>query len=80
MPFDFYIPSQNIAIEYDGEQHFQPVNLGGISDESAMKEFRLTQKRDAIKNQYCQTNGIQLIRIPYTQFDSIETILNQQLA
>lgn len=80
LPFDFYIPSQNIVIEYDGEQHFRPVNLGGISDESAMKAFRLTQKRDAIKNQYCQTNDIQLIRIPYTQFDSIETILNQQLA
>lgn len=80
LPFDFYLPEQRLAIEYDGEQHFRPVNLGGMSDESAIKEFELTQKRDKIKDRYCQTNGIQLIRIPYTQFDSIEAILNQQLA
>ena len=23
LPFDFYIPSANMAIEYDGEQHFR---------------------------------------------------------
>lgn len=80
LPFDFFIPSKNIAIEYDGEQHFRPVNFGGMNNKDAMQEFKLIQKRDEIKDKYCQTNGIQLIRIPYTQFDSIETILNQQLA
>ena len=79
LPFDFYISTRNIAIEYDGEQHFRPVNFGGISEEDAMQEFELTQKRDKIKDEYCQTNGIQLIRIPYTQFDNIDAILNQQL-
>ncbi len=27
--FDFYLPLQSVAIEYDGEQHFRPVELFG---------------------------------------------------
>ena len=27
--FDFYIPSKNLLIEYDGKQHFQPSNIKG---------------------------------------------------
>lgn len=78
LPFDFYIPTQNIAIEYDGEQHFQPVNLGGMNNEEADLAFKETQTRDRIKTKYCSTHNIKLIRIPYTQFDNIEAILNQQ--
>ena len=25
LPFDFYIPEQNILIEYDGQHHFEPI-------------------------------------------------------
>lgn len=31
LPFDFYIPSLNLCIEYDGEQHFYPIDhWGGV--------------------------------------------------
>ena len=30
---DFYIPSKKIIIECQGEQHFQPVNFGGLNDD-----------------------------------------------
>lgn len=71
---DFYIPQENIAIEYDGEQHFHSSNFFG-GNENLIN----TQKRDLKKNAYCLQNGISLYRIPYTEFKNIENILNKIL-
>lgn len=83
LPFDFAIfNSENeliLLIEYDGEQHFRPVNFGGISDEEALKNFKITQQRDKIKNTYCKNNDIPLLRIPYWDFNNIEEILESNL-
>ena len=48
-------------VEYDGRQHFEPVNLFG-----GQEEFEKTKIRDEIKNTYCKINSIPLLRIPYT--------------
>lgn len=62
--FDFYIPSLNTCIEYDGKQHFEPLpNFGG------KETFEYTKKSDKIKDVYCEKNGIRLIRVPYTVDD-----------
>lgn len=73
LPFDFYIPSLNMAIEYDGEQHFFP--CFGMSED----EFKDRQLKDSIKTKYCQDNNIRLLRIPYTEFKNIENILDKEL-
>lgn len=77
--FDFYLPNQKVAIEFDGEQHFKPVNFNGISNKEAQKSFEICQNRDAYKNQHCIDNNIKLIRIPYWDIDSIEEILKKEL-
>ena len=74
LPFDFYLPEYNLCIEYDGIQHFKPVDFFG-GEESFIK----TQQRDAIKNDYCKKNNINLLRIPYLDFDNIENILKEKL-
>lgn len=79
LPFDFYIPKLNIVIEYDGEQHFRPVRFGGVSVDDANAKFLAVQYRDGIKDQYCIDHNIPLIRIPYTEFDEIENILDKHL-
>lgn len=61
LPFDFYIPSANMAIEYDGEQHFRSIDYFGGD-----KEFAKRINYDKIKNRYCDDNDIFLVRIPYT--------------
>ena len=61
LPFDFYLPDYNLCIEYDGKQHYEPVNLFG-----GMDGFIKRQKNDNIKNQYCLLHDIGLVRIPYT--------------
>lgn len=72
--FDFYLPDYHACIEYDGVQHFEPVDFGGYGKEYAMKQFQDLQIRDEIKNIYCKNNNIYLCRIKYTQ--KIKTALD----
>lgn len=74
LPFDFYLPKYNAIIECDGRQHFEPVEFFGGEE-----NFKIVQKHDQIKNNYCLTNNIKIIRLPYTlSFDDIKnTILNE---
>lgn len=74
LPFDFYIPSKNIIIEYDGEQHFKPIERFG-----GLENYLKTIEHDNIKNNYCKNNNINLIRIPYWDFDNINIILEMQI-
>ena len=74
LPFDFFLPSYNCCIEYDGEQHYKIIeHFGGLD------RFIDTKIRDAIKNDYCKKNNIRLIRIPYWEFENIEKILIGEL-
>lgn len=75
LPFDFYLPDYNMCIEYDGEQHFQPVAFKGCSEQEKNKSFELVQMHDNIKNQYCKDNDIRIVRIPYYDYDNIENII-----
>ena len=71
MPFDFYLPDLNVAIEYDGIQHYEPiVKFGG---EEGFAELKLN---DYYKTNYCAEHGIKLIRVPYTEYNNMETFLN----
>ena len=64
--FDFYLPEQNICIEYDGEQHFKELDAHYF-----FEDLTTIQARDNIKNKYCTENNIILIRIPYTDYKRI---------
>jgi very-short-patch-repair endonuclease len=78
LPFDFFIPSKNVLIEYDGEQHFKfGCNMGKYI--TTEKNLRDTQKKDAIKTKYAEDSGKKLIRIPYTEMKNIETILEKEI-
>jgi very-short-patch-repair endonuclease len=74
LPFDFYIPKYNMCIEYDGEQHFKPIEfLGG---EEGLKQ---RQQNDKIKTNFCRSNNIKLLRIPYWKKNKISLILSEAL-
>lgn len=72
LPFDFYLPDYNICIEYDGLQHFEPVDFFGGEE-----GFRKRQLNDEIKTKYCQENNIKLLRIRYDQ--DVTNILDMYL-
>lgn len=62
---DIFIPELNLAIEYDGAQHFKPIASWG-GQECLVK----TQQRDLCKDVYMILNKISFLRIPYT-YDGI---------
>ena len=66
--FDFYLLDCNCCLEYDGQQHFH-YSQNGWNDK---ENFDKTQYRDSIKNKFCEDNNINLIRIPYTDYDKID--------
>lgn len=60
--FDFYIEEHNLLIEADGPQHYMPIqNFGG------KETYEQCVIRDSIKNHYCKTNNIRLLRITYSR-------------
>lgn len=60
--FDFYLPDFNICIEFDGEQHYIPIEFFGGN-----KNLSVVKIRDNIKNIFCKENNINLIRIRYDE-------------
>jgi Zn ribbon nucleic-acid-binding protein len=72
--FDFYLYNKNIFIEYDGIQHFKPIEyFGGI------EKFKIRRKRDSIKNRKSKIKNVKLIRIPYWSREKINIILKKLL-
>lgn len=74
LSYDFYIPNLNILIEFQGEQHYKPINYFG-----GEKQFEIQQEHDKRKREYAKDNGIKLIEIPYWDFENIEEILSKEL-
>lgn len=57
---DLYIPSLKTAIEYQGIQHYRPVEFFG-GEEALLQRLEL----DLVKRQLCEENQVRLIEWPY---------------
>lgn len=75
LKFDFYLPIQNLLIEFDGRQHYEDISTTSFKREL----LNNIQFRDAIKTKYATDNNIKLLRIPYFRFNDIENILNNKV-
>lgn len=71
LSFDFAILNEigNVIclIEYQGEQHFHPINFFG-----GYEKYQKQCEYDNLKRQYCLNNHIKLIEIPYTDYSKID--------
>ena len=77
--FDFFIPSLNLIIEYDGIHHYESVRFGGMSKRESDRNFKLQKYKDKIKNEYCKKEKIRILRIPYWKFEDVEEIIKNHL-
>lgn len=59
---DIFIPSLSIGIEYQGRQHYEPIEHFGGEE-----HFKHQQENDAKKKALCKTHGITLIEWSYTE-------------
>lgn len=62
--FDFYLPEQDLYIEYQGEQHFKPIDFFG-----GKEQFKKQQLYDNYKR---QTVGDKLFEISFSENVSIK--------
>lgn len=74
LSYDFYLPSYNLLIEYQGQFHD-----GSTSIAPREKYLDRQQKNDRIKKDYAQKNDYNLLEIWYYDFDNIEVILDEYL-
>ena len=74
--FDFYLPELNTCIEYNGKQHYMPIERFGGEE-----RFAVQIKHDEIKREYCKKNDIKLIEIKYTikTYEKIEKYLDSAI-
>lgn len=68
--FDFFLPYDNICIEYDGEEHFYQVKFF----QPKRADFLKAQESDRRKNAYCLAHRIKLYRIPFWKIEEINSI------
>jgi len=68
MEFDFWSSSLNLAIEYQGEQHYMQSTL------SKSREIQL--QLDEEKRQTCEQFGVSLVAIPYWWNGTLESLID----
>lgn len=61
LSYDFYLPKLNILIEYQGRQHYKPIDFFG-----GEKTYRKQLRHDELKRAYAKEKGMELIEIPYS--------------
>ncbi len=69
MELDIFIPDLNLAIEYQGQQHYHPVRAWG-----GKQALHMLQARDRKKAKICYDRMIKLITIAYTEPLTVEYI------
>lgn len=68
---DFYLPEYNYVIEYNGQQHYKPINFFG-----GETTFKRQQLYDNYKRQYFKN---QMLEISYIDYNNINLLLNDLL-
>jgi ribosomal protein S27E len=73
LSYDFYLPNENLLIEYQGEFH------DGNGNEYLMENLKYQQEHDRRKRAYAYRNNIKLLEIWYWDYDNIEKILDEKI-
>lgn len=70
LSYDFYLPDNNILIEYQGSQHYEKSDYFG-----GKEQFKKQQLHDKMKKDYAKNNGYKLLELHYS-LDTQEKVSN----
>lgn len=76
LSYDFYLPELGILIEYQGAQHYMPIDsFGGV------ESFEQQKIKDDIKRNYAKDNNYTLIEVKYTKkyYNKIAEYLDEKI-
>lgn len=79
LKFDAYDKKHNVVFEYNGEQHYYPVDFAGKGAKWAENQLKINQIRDSIKIEYCKDHMIPMIIIPYWERNNMESFIIKEL-
>ena len=68
----FNINGQEFGIEYQGEQHYKPINFFG-----GEKSFKYRKRLDSLKRRRCKKAGVNLIEFKYNEAINKPAIINK---
>jgi hypothetical protein len=81
LSFDFLVwlsDGKRFLVEFQGRQHYESSSWGSDrTQEEAGIEFEKIQKRDQIKKQYADDNGVPLLVIPYWDMPIMESSIEE---
>ena len=60
LELDVFVPHAKLALEYQGQQHYEPVELWG-----GQEALEAQQKRDALKAARCKQEGVVLLEVRF---------------
>lgn len=69
LSYDFFVPKQNLLIEYQGEYH------DGTAGNQSLEQYNIQKEHDKRKRDYAKNNGYVLLEVWY--YENIEEKLNQ---
>lgn len=78
LSYDFWLPTFNLLIEYQGGYHDGKVHERNPRKQTA-EDLKQQQKRDNLKREYAKNHGYRLLEIWYWDYDNIEEILEKEL-
>ena len=71
--------SKELLIEFNGRQHYEIVQFGGITKAEATRKFFLQVKHDYMKRKYAREKGINLITYKYFETPKLKEYLIRDL-
>jgi hypothetical protein len=69
LELDIYVPALKLGIEYQGIQHYEPIDHWG--GQAALER---TQERDKKKREHCRIEGVRLVYFSYDEDLSLELV------
>lgn len=75
LSYDFWIPSLNLLIEYQGEQHEKFIKGLHKTEDKFLRQ----KEHDRRKREYAKKHGLNLLEIWYWDFNMVETILMNEI-
>ena len=69
LDFDIWFPELSLALEYQGKQHYEPVDYFG-----GQEAFERRTENDALKKKIASENEITLIPVHYTWDRNVDSI------
>ena len=74
LSYDFYLPKNNLLIEFQGKQHYYKIKTWG-----GEKQFIIRKHHDWLKRKYAKDNNFNFLPISYKDYNIIENILKENI-